>query len=391
MRGNPKDYEGDATIFATHSTHKLLNALSQASFIHIRKGNNPISENKFNQSYMMHESTSPLYAMAVSNDIAAAMMDGDTGTSLMKEAVYEAIYLRKEVARLHREYREKGSWFFSPWNPEIVTDPASGKKYPFEDAPMDLLAYTQSCWTLEPNDKWHGFGDIAPDWAMLDPIKVSILSPGMGEDGNLLDTGVPAHLVAYYFSKYGVVPTRVTDFQIMFLVSMGVTEGKSSTLIDLLVSFKSFYDKNTPLKEVLPELVAIDKARYGNLGLKDLGDEMFQYLKTHTPDKFLNAAYSSLPKIDISPRAAFNKIVKNEVELVPADKLVGRTAANSVMPYPPGFPMLMSGENFGEEDSPYIRYLKEMTLWDKTFPGFEKVTEGAEVIDGIYHVLCVKK
>lgn len=30
---------------------------------------------------------------------------------------------------------------------------------------------------------------------MLDPIKVSILAPGMGEDGELEETGVPAALV----------------------------------------------------------------------------------------------------------------------------------------------------------------------------------------------------
>ncbi|HKX57675.1 MAG TPA: Orn/Lys/Arg decarboxylase N-terminal domain-containing protein, partial [Xanthomonadales bacterium] len=35
MRGDPKDHTG-ATIFTTHSTHKLLAALSQASFLHIR-------------------------------------------------------------------------------------------------------------------------------------------------------------------------------------------------------------------------------------------------------------------------------------------------------------------------------------------------------------------
>lgn len=390
MRGNPKDYKGQATVFATHSTHKLLNALSQASYVHMRQGQDPISEDRFNQSYMMHATTSPLYAIAVSNDVGSAMMDGETGPSLVKEALSEAIYLRKEVARLHKEYKEKGSWFFTPWNAEVVTDPASGKKYAFEDAPLELLLTEQSCWTMNPEDKWHGFEGIPKDWAMLDPLKVSILAPGMGEDGKMLEEGVPANLVAYYFAKYGVVPTRVTDFQVMFLVSLGVSEGKSSTLVDLLVSFKKHYDNNTLLKEILPELVKIDEARYGELGLQDLGKEMFKYLKENNPGQFLNAAYSTLPKVEVSPRGAFNKIVKNDVELVPADKLIGRVAANSVIPYPPGIPMLMSGENFGDENSPHIRYLKELAIWDKQFPGFEKVTEGSEVIDGVYNVLCLK-
>jgi arginine decarboxylase len=78
------------------------------------------------------------------------------------------------------------------------------------------------------------------------------------------------------------------------------------------------------------------------------------------------------------------------VEAVPVDKIAKRTAANGVMPYPPGIPMLMSGENFGAEDSPQIGYLQGLSAWDRQFPGFEHVTEGAEIIDGAYHVLCVR-
>jgi arginine decarboxylase len=58
------------------------------------------------------------------------------------------------------------------------------------------------------------------------------------------------------------------------------------------------------------------------------------------------------------------------------------------MPYPPGLPMLMSGENFGVEDGPQIGYLRGLQSWDQQFSGFEHVTEGAEIINGTYHVLC---
>jgi arginine decarboxylase len=61
------------------------------------------------------------------------------------------------------------------------------------------------------------------------------------------------------------------------------------------------------------------------------------------------------------------------------------------MPYPPGIPMLMSGENFGASGSPQIEYLKSMQERERRFPGFAGVIEGAEMIDGVYHVLCVKK
>jgi len=75
----------------------------------------------------------------------------------------------------------------------------------------------------------------------------------------------------------------------------------------------------------------------------------------------------------------------------PLEELANRVLATSVVPYPPGIPMLMSGENFGGADSPQIGYLKGMQSRERQFPGFAGVIEGAEMIDGTYHVLCVKK
>ena len=74
---------------------------------------------------------------------------------------------------------------------------------------------------MHPGESWHGFKDIPDNWSMLDPIKVSILAPGMGEDGELEETGVPAALVTAWLGRHGIVPTRTTDFQIMFLFSVG--------------------------------------------------------------------------------------------------------------------------------------------------------------------------
>ena len=391
MRGEPEKYNQGPTIFATHSTHKLLNALSQGSFIHVRYGKKSMDENRFNQAYMMHATTSPLYAIAVSNDIATAMMDGESGISLMEEVVEEAVEFRKVIGKLYAEYTKENDWFFKPWNAESYNEKHSDKVVPFYEADTKTLANDQDFWIMHPEDSWHGFKNLPENWCMLDPIKVSILTPGMGEDGKLLDKGVPAALVSAFLNKYGIVPTRTTDFQLMFLFSMGVTKGKWGTLVSVLSEFKKLYDRNAPISEVLPDLVDSHKEIYEDMGIKNLGNKMFEYLREHNLGEVLNKAYSSLPKIEITPREAYNSIVSNDVELVPADKLVNRIAANSVIPYPPGIPMLMSGENFGDENSPQIKYLEALSLWDKAFPGFEHDTEGTEVIDGIYHVLCIKE
>ena len=128
---------------------------------------------------------------------------------------------------------------------------------------------------------------------------------------------------------------------------------------------------------------------YGNIGIHELSDRIFEYLKAENPGALLNEAFAKLPKQEMTPRAAYEKIVRGEVEFVPSDRLHGRITANSIIPYPPGIPMLMSGENFGDKSSPQIKYLESLEKWDREFPGFEHEMEGAKVIDGKYNVLCI--
>ena len=390
MRGDPASHQG-ATIFATHSTHKMLAALSQASYIHVRDGKGAIDHHQFNQAYMMHTTTSPLYAIVASNDIASAMMDGGAGLSLTQEVINEAVDFRQVLGRLWRGFADRNDWFFKPWNAETVEDPATGQPMAFEEAPAHLLCHSQKPWQLRSGDKWHGFETISDDWCMLDPIKVSLISPGMGDDGKLQETGVPAALVNAWFNRHGIVPTRVTDFQVMFLFSIGITKGKWATLMTNLIAFKRAYDANRPLTEVLPDLVEQYPDRYRNVRLHDLGDQLFEFLRETQPGEMLNAAFEHLPRADMTPREAYQHLVTGDVEAVPLDDLEERIAANAVMPYPPGIPMLMSGESFGGAGSPQIGYLRGMQLRERNFPGLGGVIEGAEIIDGAYHVMCVKQ
>jgi len=389
MRGDPAGHKG-ATVFATHSTHKLLNALSQASYIHVREGRRPVPFDRFNQAYMLHATTSPLYAICASNDISAAMM-ARCGRSLTQEVIEEAVDFRQALARICRRAEKDGSWFFKPWNAGTVTDHKTGRMYEFADAPRELLTADQHCWRIENGDAWHGFSDLEENWVMLDPVKVSILTPGMGDDGAVMERGVPAALVSYYLYREGIVPTRTTDFQIMFLFSMGITKGKWGTLLNTLLNFKRLYQADAPVAEVFPELAAAYPDHYGKDGVRSLSDRMFRYIREKTPEAMLDRAFGGLPRQRLTPREAYRHIVTGNVELVPSSRLEGRVSANSVIPYPPGIPMMMSGEVFGDEKCPQIAYLKQLETWDAEFPGFEHVTEGAETIDGVYHVMCVKE
>ena len=102
-------------------------------------------------------------------------------------------------------------------------------------------------------------------------------------------------------------------------------------------------------------------------------------------------AFSILPHPDMTPVEAYEQLVLNNVEALTLDEMAGRTVATGVVPYPPGIPMLMPGENVGGADSAGLKYLKALEAFDNRFPGFTHDTHGVDVIDGKYHVLCVKK
>ena len=388
MHGDPRDHKGP-TVFATHSTHKLLAALSQASFLHIRDGRGAIPHSRFNESFMMQASTSPLYAIIVSNDITAAMMDGPGGRTLTDETIQEAVSFRQAMGRVHRDFAKKGEWFFKTWNAESVKN-KSGKKVPFEDAPAELLATDPQCWVLHPGETWHGFSDLEDDYCMLDPIKVSILTPGVADKGGLDKRGIPASLVTKYLSIHGVEVEKTTDFTVLVLFSMGITKGKWGTLLNALLDFKRDYDSNAPLAQALPSLAADYPDTYGNLGLRELADQMFAQLRDSRQTHWLAEAFSTLPKLVMTPAAAYQHLVRDEIEHVPLDKLANRTLATSVVPYPPGIPMLMPGESTGAKDGPYLGYLRALASWDKLFPGFGHDTHGIEHRDGVQYVQCLK-
>jgi len=390
MNGDPSDHDGP-TVFATHSTHKLLAALSQASLLHIRDGRSAIPHERFNESYMMQASTSPLYPIIVSNDITAAMMDGPGGPTLTNESIQEAVAFRQTLGRVHRQFTAKDEWFFNTWNADTVRARRSGKRVRFEDASPDWLATDPECWVLHPGEAWHGFGKLEDGYCMLDPIKVSVLTPGVADRGGLEKRGIPATLVTAYLHHRGVEVEKTTDFTILFLFSIGITKGKWGTLLNALLEFKRDYDANAELAQVLPGLVASHPQMYGKLGLRDLADQMYAQLKESRQTHWLAEAFSTLPKIIMTPSAAYQHLVRDEIEHVPLHQLVDRVLATGVVPYPPGIPMLMPGESTAADDGPYLGYLRALSQWDSRFPGFGHDTHGVENRDGVYYLQCLKK
>ncbi len=392
MCGNPDFFNPNyPTVFATQSTHKLLAAFSQASMIHVRNGRRPIAPERFNEAFMMHASTSPFYPIIASNDVSAAMMDGAGGKALTTDSIREAVAFRRTVARLNAEFAAKNEWFVNVWQPDTITLPGSKKKTPFYKMDEETLVTNPACWVLRPNAAWHGFGAIEDDFCMLDPIKVSVTTPGVKAKGGLEPWGIPAAVLTAYLNNKGIVVEKTTDFTVLFLFSLGITKGKWGTLLNALFEFKEDYDANLPLERALPGLMQSYPKRYKGWGLHDLSDAMFQTMAELKTTETMGAAFSFLPHPDKSPVEAFESLVRGDVEPLPLDAMTGRTVATGVVPYPPGIPLLMPGENAGDADGPALTYLKALEKFDSYFPGFTHDTHGVDVKNGRYEILCLKE
>lgn len=371
------------TTFATQSTHKLLAAFSQASYLHWRGGRRPIDQARMNEAFMMHASTSPQYSIIASNDVAAKMMEGRSGLVLTGEAITEAVAFRKTMARLDAAHTD--DWFFSPWQPDQVNGVA------FADVDDATLTTDPAAWTLGVGDAWHGFEDLPEGYAMLDPIKVTILTPGIAPDGSLQATGVPGAVVSAYLDQQAsTVVEKTQDYSLLFLFSIGVTKGKWGSLVTALLECKRDVDANVPLERALPATYAAHPGRYAGMGLRDLAQQMHESVAANDQMHRLGLAFETLPDPAVRPSEAYAAVVRDQAEVLALDDMPGRTVAVGVVPYPPGIPLLMPGELAGAADGPHLSYLRALEDFDRRFPGFEHDIHGVDHVDGRYHVRCVR-
>jgi arginine decarboxylase len=369
----------NALTFATQSTHKLLAAFSQASMIHVQNARTrQLDLPRFNEAFMMHTSTSPQYGIIGSCDVAAAMMEQPAGRALVQEMIDEALAFRRAMA--HAREQLGGSWWFDVWQPESqAIDPVA-------DAAK---------WRLEPDDTWHGFEQLAPDHVLLDPIKVTLLTPGLTAHGRTLPTGIPASIVTRFLSSRRIEVEKTGLYSLLVLFSMGVTKGKWSTLVTELLNFKELYDANAPVARALPALAAAHPEAYGALGLKDLCQAIHDVYCRDRVAQAQRDMYTTLPEMALRPSEAYEQLVRGEVESVEIDFLMDRIVAVMVVPYPPGIPVIMPGERITPQTRSIQDYLLYAREFDRTFPGLETDVHGLRFESGPsgrrYLVDCVRR
>jgi arginine decarboxylase len=154
----------------------------------------------FNEAYLMHTSTSPQYSIIASCDVAAAMMEPPGGTALVEESIAEALDFRRAMRKVDEEFG-KNDWWFKVWGPDKLVDEGIGR----------ATTGSQGDSRQEEGSKWHGFGKLADGFNMLDPIKSTIVTPGLDLDGKFDKTGIPAAIVTKYLAEHGVVVEKTAS------------------------------------------------------------------------------------------------------------------------------------------------------------------------------------
>ncbi|THF63558.1 lysine decarboxylase [Pseudothauera nasutitermitis] len=366
----------ESMVFSTQSTHKLLAGLSQASQILVQDSETrKLDRDIFNEAYLMHTSTSPQYAIIASCDVAAAMMEPPGGTALVEESLAEAVEFRRAMRKVEADFGAD-DWWFKVWGPEYLAEEGMG---------------TREDWMLKAGERWHGFGELAEGFNMLDPIKATVITPGLDVDGDFADSGIPAGILTRYLAEHGIIVEKTGLYSFFIMFTIGITKGRWNTLVTELQQFKDDYDRNQPLWRVMPDFIA-KHPRYEKVGLKDLCAQIHSFYKAHDVARLTTEMYLSDMVPAMKPADAFAKMAHREIERVAIDELEGRVTAMLVTPYPPGIPLLIPGERFNGTICRYLRFARD---FNAAFPGFETDIHGLvrEERNGELHyfVDCVRQ
>lgn len=377
--GKKRQRTEKSLVYATQSIHKLLAGISQASHVLVQDAKErKLDRHLFNEAFLMHTSTSPQYAIIASCDVAAAMMEPPGGTALVEESIQEALDFRRAMRKVDQEYGK--DWWFKVWGPDKLVEQGIGRA---DDWIIKGEARTA---------KWHGFGNLAEGFNMLDPIKSTIVTPGLDLNGKFAKTGIPAAIVTKFLAEHGVIVEKTGLYSFFIMFTIGITKGRWNTLLTALQQFKDDYEKNQPMWRILPEFCQ-RFPRYERMGLRDLCQYVHELYAKYDIAKLSTDIYLSDLQPAMKPSDAFAYIAHRKTERVEIDQLEGRITTALITPYPPGIPLLIPGEVFNKR---IVEYLKFARAFNEECPGFETDIHGLVAEDGPdgkrrYYADCVQQ
>ena len=362
----------DPGILVTQSVHKQQAGFSQTSQIHkkdkhIKGQDRYVDHKRFNNSFMMHASTSPFYPLFASLDVNAKIHEGELGKQLWRECIEVGIDARKSVLRRCKYLR--------PLVPPVV----HGKKW--EEGNTQEMANDVSYFAFEPNAKWHSFKGYGEGQYFIDPCKFQLITPGINvETGAYEDFGIHANILANYLRENRIIPEKCDLNMILFLMTPAESKAKMDALVDQLVRFEELIERNAPMEEVLPSIYYSHIDKYKGYHIRQLCQEMHDFYKARNVSTLQQRLFSKeyFPEYVMNPQEANFEFQRNKGELVPLDEVEGRIALEGALPYPPGVLCVQPGERWSRTACDYFLALEEGI---NQLPGFAPEIQGVYLIE----------
>ena len=362
----------DPGILVTQSVHKQQAGFSQTSQIHkkdkhIKGQDRYVDHKRFNNSFMMHASTSPFYPLFASLDVNAKIHEGELGKQLWRECIELGIDARKSVLS-HCKY-------LRPLVPPVV----HGKKW--EEGNTQEMANDVSYFAFEPNAKWHSFKGYGEGQYFIDPCKFQLITPGINvETGAYEDFGIHANILANYLRENRIIPEKCDLNTILFLMTPAESKEKMDALVDQLVRFEELIDRNAPMEEVLPSIYYSHLDKYKGYDIRQLCQEMHDFYKARNVSTLQQRLFSKVyfPEYVMNPQEANFEFQRNKGELVSLDEAEGRIALEGALPYPPGVLCVQPGERWSRTACDYFLALEEGI---NQLPGFAPEIQGVYLIE----------
>ncbi len=314
-------------VYATHSTHKTLTALRQGSMIHVWDQDfKDKAEDAFHEAYMTHTSTSPNYQILASLDVGRRQVELEG---------YELIQRQLELAMSLRE--------------QVLNHPLLKRYFRFlrvgDVVPRE---YRESGVESYYNDE-SGWNNLEAAWRTdefaLDPTRATLSIGATGLDG---DTFKNKELM----DKYGIQINKTSRNTVLFMTNIGSTRSAIAYLIEVLVKIARDVDARVADMSAIERRIHEKRVRSLTLEQPPLPDfSSFHFAfrgrsvegRAETRDGDIRSAFF-LSYDD----ANCDYITMDEAaQAIKAGRDV--VSALFVIPYPPGFPILVPGQVISAE------------------------------------------
>lgn len=310
-------------VYTTQSTHKTLTSLRQGSMIHVNdqdfKGE---VEQSFHEAYMTHTSTSPNYQIIASLDVGRRQVELE-GFEFVQRQIEAAMSMRKAISS-------------HPQLQKYFTVLTAGDMIPEQYRQSGVTSYFD-------NDQ--GWTDMWDCWEqddfVLDATRVTLAVGGTGWDGDTFKNDV-------LMDRYGIQINKTSRNTVLFMTNIGTTRSSVAYLIEVLVEIANELD------ELLDDASKMERLSFDRR-VKNLTEnypplpDFSRFHDTFRPDKVTpegdirTAYYLSYTEANCDYMELTGSL---KAALDAGDEVV---SASFIIPYPPGFPILVPGQVISQE------------------------------------------